>query len=312
MRKIFLSILFIFMSFAPCFAEPRLAIVQSSRIAPFEKAVHGLASSPLSAGVAKGGKSVHPIEIKYFVLSEQADSQAFADMLASDKPDVIAAVGASALEASVDAGVPVVYLLVPLPKKIINGKKNITGVLMELPPELQLECLLDAAPKLRRIGLAYRKSVYGEFVDRAEAYMDKRGFSLRAAPVDSAKQMPSALAGLADGLDAVWMLPDPKLISRESLEVMVMYSMKTKVPIITFSDKYLKRGAALSIGFDSVQLGEQAADLINEILNGRPVEDLPPQYPVSAQITVNKRMAEKLNLRINESAKVKIEYASWK
>lgn len=311
MKSIFLGFLFLLIFAASGFADQKVVIVQSSRIAPYEAAVQSFKNSHRLPVSSSGLKSISPISIENYILSDQNDIYSFAEKLSSVKPDVVVAVGAQALAASVDAGVPVVYLMVSSPEEIVGNRKNITGVHMELSPELQLKRLFAVAPGLERIGLIFRQSLHGKFAASAETYIHGRGFSLISAPVSTAREISAALSRMSGRIDAVWMLPDPNLVSRETMEAMVLFSMKNKTPIITFSEKYLKRGAALSISFDPEGLGEQAAGMVNQLLVGFSVEKLPPQDPISTRIIANKRILNKLNLKINESKELEIEYADW-
>ncbi len=61
--------------------------------------------------------------------------------------------------------------------------------------------------------------------------------------------------------------PDLTVTNRKTVKSYVLFSVKNKVPILTFSEKLLKGGATLAVTFDLDGMAEQAAELAVEMLS---------------------------------------------
>jgi putative ABC transport system substrate-binding protein len=80
---------------------------------------------------------------------------------------------------------------------------------------------------------------------------------------------------LADGIDAFWLLPDPTVITPETLATLQSLGFQNKLPILAFADKYLSYGAVVSVSFDVYAMGEQAGEMVRQILTGTNVNEIP-------------------------------------
>ncbi len=77
-----------------------------------------------------------------------------------------------------------------------------------------------------------------------------------------------------------------------------MFSIENKIPILTFSDKYLKLGALISISADLCDMGLQAGEMAQRILNGTPVQSIPRAEARNPLISVNPKVAAKLGIQL--------------
>lgn len=108
--------------------------------------------------------------------------------------------------------------------------------------------------------------------------------------------------GLKGEVDAIWMLPDTTVVTPESIEFLLLFSLTNRIPILTFSDKYVQMGAIMALDIDPYDLGRQGGDLIRRILSGAPVEQVQRVEPRSMVMTVNAKVARKLGLTLSEEA----------
>lgn len=103
-------------------------------------------------------------------------------------------------------------------------------------------------------------------------------------------------------VDALWMLPDTTVVTPESIEFLLLFSLTNRIPILTFSDKYVQMGAIMALDIDPYDLGRQGGDLVRRILSGTPVEQVQRAEPRSIVMTVNAKVARKLGLTLSEEA----------
>ena len=286
-RKILSIVLFLSLVQGVAEAAQTIVALQSIRVAPYEQAV-------------KGFKSMCGARITRLVISELTGADVV-DRINGIKPDMVLAIGMGALSrVKVIKGIPVVYLMVLNPQSMLSGKKNITGVNMNIPPEKQLHTLREALPGMKRIGLLYDPERTGPFVRAARNAAGQIGIELIAMEVHSPMEVPSLLYAMRGKIDIIWMMPDLTVITPETLELFLLLSLEDRIPILTFSEKYVELGALISIGIDAFDIGRQAAEMANSILSGRNGGGMKPVDAQKAVISVNLKVARKLGIVIDE------------
>jgi putative ABC transport system substrate-binding protein len=215
-------------------------------------------------------------------------------------PDVILAVGADALlglKAIKD--IPIVYAMVSNPESIPFGGTNITGVSMNITPEKQLSLLQEAFPDLQRIGLLYNPLKSGRFVEKALTSSRDTPIKIIVKEIHHPKDVPLKINSLKDKIDLFWMIPDSTVFSPETVEYLFLFSSENKIPVLTFSEKYLSMGAVMSLTIDARDVGRQAGEMAEKILSGAKVADIPSVDARKANVTVDLITAKKLGIPIN-------------
>ena len=269
-------------------AKQRIVVVQGFEIKPYEEAL-------------KGFQSVCNVETKTIVISEQEGTEIIKS-IRRIKPDMILVVGVDALsKVKMIKDIPIVYLMVLNPPSPISKQENITGVSMNIPPEKQLGLLQEVLYQVKRVGLLYDPSKTGFLVEKALYSSKKLGIKLIVKEVHNPKDVPSMLDSMKDGIDAFWMLPDTTVITPETVEYLLLFSLENKIPVLTFSDKYLDLGAMISVGIDAFDIGRQAGEIAKEILSGTNIKNLPRVDARKSVLTLNLRAAKKLGIRVNNN-----------
>lgn len=266
--------------------EQEVVVVQSMRVKPYEEAL-------------KGFNSVCSSEISRLVLTE-VDVADIERKIHRIRPDMILAIGQDAL-ASVKGieNISIVYLMVLNPHSILSGEENITGVSMNIPEDEQLGALLNVLPNTRRIGLLYDPTRTGQVVKRAEEFARASDLSVIAKEIHSPREAPSLIMEMKGKIDVFWMLPDVTVLTPETVEFLLLFSLENKIPLLTFSEKYVELGAFMSIGIDAFDMGSQAGEMANKILSGRDVKGLERAYARRAIVTTNVMIAMKLGIHLN-------------
>jgi hypothetical protein len=120
----------------------------------------------------------------------------------------------------------------------------------------------------------------------------------------SEKSVPEALRSLLSGVDAVdalWIPPDPILLSDQTRRFLLWEMIKSGKPVFSSSAVLLTEGALASNGPDYVSIGEQVGDLVNRLAVGdRPARGtfLVPR----GELAINRRIADKLRISIPSEA----------
>ncbi len=264
-------------------------VVQKYRAKPYADVVRGFES-------VVGGKT------SVLILEESSDADPVRE-IRRRSPDLILALGADALsKARKIDNIPIIYCMVLNPAPLVGNEDNITGISMNVAPEKQLAHLRKVLPDLKKIGTVYNPGKSGTFLEKARAAAQKADIRLVSVKVEQAKDFPRALESLPRDIDAYWMLPDSTVTTPEAVEALILFSIRTKIPVFTFSDKYLRLGAFMSLELNTFDLGKQAGEMAKKIRSGTATEDIPRAFADQATITVNYSVAAKLGISLNGSA----------
>ncbi|MBI4633006.1 MAG: ABC transporter substrate-binding protein [Deltaproteobacteria bacterium] len=270
-------------------AGQKVLAVQSISVAPYEQAIRGF-------------EHRYGSEVQRLIISNQKEKDVLRK-ISDIRPDMILAVGRDALSiATRIKTIPVVYCMALNPRSILAGEKNISGVSMNLPPEKQLSELLKVLPATRNIGLLYDPDQTGVFVQGVRDAAAKLDVNLTATAVRRSRDVPLLLNSMKNKVGVFWMLPDLTVVTSETIESMLLFSLENKTPIITFSEKYLEMGAMLSIGIDPFDIGRQAGEMAQKILSGSDITDAQHVDAREALISLNMKIAEKLGVTIDKKA----------
>ncbi|MFC1895041.1 ABC transporter substrate-binding protein [Thermodesulfobacteriota bacterium] len=262
-------------------------ILQSARIKPYDTCVSGFSRTCRA-------------ETRRIVLSEYTESD-LDGMVRSLDPRLVLAVGIDALSRAKEVGqVPTVYVMVLGANSLASNSGNITGVSMYISQERQLAIVRNLIPSARSIGVVYDPVRSGVFVAGARESAGAMGLGLIEKEVATSRQVLRKIMELRGSIDLLWMLPDLTAITPETIEAMLLYSMENRVPIMTFSQKYLELGALLSVSIDPYDMGRQAGDMANRILSGEHVRNIPLEYARKPIVRVNRKAARKLGIFLDE------------
>ncbi|MBW2369649.1 MAG: ABC transporter substrate-binding protein [Deltaproteobacteria bacterium] len=284
-KRIAIILTFLLLWAIPATAARRIVTVQSISIPPYETAIEGFAD------ICEG-------RVKRIVMSELT-RKTLADRVGKLDPDLILAVGLDALKAvSPLADYPMVYVMVLNPGRV-GEQANVTGIRMQVSPELQLQQIRSVFPTAARVGLLFHPDNTGSLVDRAMVESKKFGIELVAQAIRTAREVPGKLSEMAIRTDLFWMLPDIVVVTPQTLEFLLLHSVENQIPLISFSAKYLEMGACMSIEFDVFDMGRQAGEMANRILSGTPMAQVPQTGARKAVVTVNRTIANKFGIVID-------------
>ena len=286
-KKIFTILLFLILCHGFAEAGQKIIAIQSMRVKPYEEALIGF-------------QNVCDSKIKRLIISE-LEGVDVVNKINKIEPDLILAIGADSLSmVKTIKNIPVVYLMVLNPEPIVSGAQNVTGVSMNINQEKQLMIISKALPDIRNIGLIYDPNRTGYLVKRAQETARKIGIKLFAEEIHNSRVVPSLINHMKGKIDAFWMLPDITVITPEIVEFLLLFSLENKIPILTFSEKYIELGALMSIGIDPFDMGRQAGKIAKKILSGRDVNNVKRVDARKAVISINLKVARKLGMNINK------------
>lgn len=214
-------------------------------------------------------------------------------------PKLIFAIGSDALAASFDMNkTPVVFSLVLKEDRISHSPVPVTGVNLLISPEQQLEIIHQALPAAKKIGVIYNPAEMGHAYQETKKEALSMGLKIIGRKAKTAADAINEIRSLQDRIDALWLLPDVSVMDYETVKYAILFSFRTKIPVIAPSDRFVKNGALLGLGVNAFDIGVQAGEIANEILSGRSVRDIPIAFARDVVISVNLRTARQFGITI--------------
>jgi putative ABC transport system substrate-binding protein len=214
-------------------------------------------------------------------------------------PAVVLAIGQKALQVakSTMPDRPIVFCMV-----LGSGAatRSVTGLRLEVPPATQLESFKQVHPSARRVGVIYDPRASGAFIEEAVKAAGRLGVTLVARPVGDAKEVRGALAEIAGSVDALWLMPDPRLITAEMFNFLLVFTLERKIALFGFLDSLTQAGALASVAPDYQEIGRRAAHVAVEVA-AKPAEarlPLPAPQGSPGSLTINLKTAKQLGLDV--------------
>ena len=219
--------------------------------------------------------------------------------------DVIVTAAISSVRAAkkATATIPIVFASVGdavdsgLVSSLAKPGGNATGLTF-LAPELGLELLKEAFPKITRVAFLWRvPSARADLFKEAEAVAKTLGLRLQSVRVRGPDDFESAFkAAKSEGADALIVIQNP-LSSTHSARI-VDLAAKNRLPGIYPSTDFVEDGGLMSYGPDILDNWRRAATYVDKILKGARPADLPVEQPKKFEFVINLKAAKQIGLTI--------------
>jgi len=276
-----------------------VAVLKSSNIAAYDQAIAGFKST-LPASITLS---------EYDLEGDLEKGRKLARKIRASDPALVLAVGLKAAKAAqleiVD--IPVVYAMVLDPAKYGLTTRNMTGVLLEVPLERQLALIRSVLPHVKRIGTLYDPSKTAGTIEEVKRLVKPNGTDLLSSQIGSEREVPSALRSLLPSVGALWLVPDSTVLSDESLRFILNTSLEEHVPVIGFSKEFARSGALLCLSVNYTEIGRQAGQLTQRLLDGHVSLPLKPVPPDRLELSINLKTAKYLGIEIPKEIESKAD-----
>lgn len=224
---------------------------------------------------------------------------------------LVVAVGLSATQAaaSLDPGVPVLSVLVPRTafervarERGRSDSRNFSAVYLDQPFSRQLDLARHALPERTRLGIL-AGPVAAEQLPLLQAAARGGHFKLGVEKVAREDEIIPALNRLLRDSEALlFVVPDPLVYNRGTIQSILLTTYRYQVPVFGFSQAYVKAGALTAAYSTPVQIGRQVAEIALSLEGGKGRGLPPPQYPKYFSVAVNYQVARSLGIEIDNEA----------
>jgi ABC-type uncharacterized transport system substrate-binding protein len=254
--------------------------------------------SPKCRAVAAGFKTAFSGDLREFNLEGSDEKQRkIGEQLKSSKPAVAVVVGDLAAQMAkwYLAGVAVIYCDAVRAAKLSLDDDMTIGIYHEPALSEQLRMLHDLFPGKTRVGLVYCPEYTG--IDQADikGQASAMGVTLEIQSMKSIKEVPDKLKSLIGTVDLLWVCTDPVVLSRHSIQFIVLQAISAGKPIFCGDDGLAHGGATAALVPDLNDAGQKAAREAKRVLSGSDPKPGTIVYP-RGKLVLNQKTAALLNI----------------
>jgi putative tryptophan/tyrosine transport system substrate-binding protein len=234
---------------------------------------------------------------------------ALATELIATKPDVIIAVGPSAIRAAraATSTIPIVMayggedpVAAGWAQSYPRPGGNITGVVL-LSPELdgkRLHLLHDTFPARRQIAVLFHRRSLNTPTDRSvQTIAQKAGISIQSFYTQGPEEYETTFNAIrSSGADAL-LIASSSVFANDASRLADL-ALKAGVPAICEWRDMAGKGCLIAYGVDRAALQRRVADFVARILRGMPAAELPIENPTTFELSVNLKTAKTLGIDV--------------
>jgi ABC-type uncharacterized transport system substrate-binding protein len=233
--------------------------------------------------------------------------------MAREKPvipadtSLIVAFGGKAANYSYPAEIPVIYCMAPGLFVKPDAARGHAAKISLIPDFGQIFAQLkEIQPGLKRLRAFWMNPAFAQFTEPFKAAGAALGIEVSVAKVPNAEDLPALLRQVNGNADALWLPPDPLLISPENLMILRDFSWANGIPFYGSTKGMTREGAAASVGVSFSDMGATAAEAARRLQAGESLPDL--IFPPKMELTLNASAGKKCGLRFSPEVLKKANY----
>ena len=272
--------------------EKTVTIIQSQQIAAYNEAVKGFKE-------ACRGKNIAIKEI-YDLKGDIEEGKKIVQDIEANKPNLILAVGvlAATLVKEQFPDIPIIFCMVVNHYRFNLQGNNITGISVEASVEDQFIILRKLLGAYKNLGVIYDITKTGKIISEAETIAKTLGFNLIKSEVTSEKEVIPVLENIIKKIEALWIIPDSTVITKNTLEAISKIALDHHLPTFCTSEAIVKTGALISISPDYTYTGLQAAQIAQILLKNPGITSMGIKNPEKLRLTLNTQTAESVGINL--------------
>lgn len=236
----------------------------------------------------------------YDLRGDETRAMTVTERMKRDPPPLIFALGAKAawVAARQLPDVPLVYAMVQSPDRYGIEGAHVTGIAMNLPMDTVISQIEVILPDVRSIGLLTSPGQAATLVPAAQEAAEKAGIQVTPEVVGDARELRHALTRLRSKVDALWLAPDPDLLTPPNFRLIRDAAVRARQPLLTGSETLVRAGALMCVTPDSIEVGIEAAHLATALLSDEGEVPVPVQ-PEHPRVVLNLDTLEALGLKLD-------------
>lgn len=268
----------------------KVTVVYSSDAQPYVEALDGLRSE-------LGGA---PVTVDLHAPNGRAQ---LGSSLDAGSNRVVIAIGRDALEAAAEHKSEAPLVATMIMHSELSGRQSLAGgVRLDISLSAILGEMRTVFPQKNRVAVLRNAAVPGQVDAAAVGRARQQGFAVQIVDLSKPEELLTAVRSLKGRVDLVVCLPDGTLYNSATVKPLILAALESHLPIVGFSQNFVRAGAALGVYPDFRDIGAQTAEIAQKQLAGQPAG--PVEGPRKLVVGVNQRVMRLLGLEYRESGNV--------
>ena len=219
-------------------------------------------------------------------------------------PSIIQGFQASKKDCVVAIATPVAMSAAVMAKDTPVIFAAVTDPIGEIQVDKILSKALEVNPEMKTLGVIYNKGEANSVtnINKAKAFCEKNNITLVEGTISAVNEIQSAIDVLASKSDAIF-APNDNMVA-SAMDIVSKTCVDAKVPLYVGADSMVQDGGFLSVGINYEALGKETANMVDKVLKGDKVEDIPVKvFKDDLSIYVNKGILDQLEINLPDSIK---------
>lgn len=271
-----------------------LNMIYDSFVAELENLGYGAEKATIDFKNAQNEMSNIPTIVQYFDANKQ---------------DVVVTITTPVAQGamSLTKNTPVVFAAVtdPIAANVVKDLEKPEGNITGTSDMVQIDEIIDLAltikPEIKTIGFIYNPSETNSVsnYEKLQAVCEERGIKIETASISTSIDLQTATSALLPKVDAIF-VPNDNTVA-EAMPALSKLAKDAKIPVFTGADSMVMDGGFATIGIDYVELGKKTAQMVVEVLEGKPTSEIPVYvFKDDLYITVNEDTMNTLGITLPE------------
>ena len=205
--------------------------------------------------------------------------------------------------ASVEHEKPIVFAAVSNPQALnLPDMRTIAGVTDMISVEKQVSLIQALVPTAHTVALMYNTGEVNSvhMIERMQAALAKQGITAIKIGIHSETDIATAVASACQKADAL-LAPSDNMVA-SAITSITAITQKYKKPLFVSDSLLVQEGALAAYGVNYFKCGEQAGEMMYEILlNQKSPAEFGATQPRDQYAVINKKVADELGIEIPES-----------
>jgi len=238
------------------------------------------------------------------------------DILAIKKHSLLIAVGTQTTKTLLETNITTPILSALIPRHIsislqsrFPHKKNWSRILIDQPLDRQFHLITALLGTNKKSGI-----LLGPYTKDLTSTLQKSAIEtsqrITIEEIKNTDELTSSLKALSNKSNVLLTLPDPIIYNKSTIRGILLLAYRNKLPIIGFSQAYVKAGAIAAVYSKPEQISKQIGNISNLFFINKNFSQK-EYYPEEFSVALNKKIARSLGIKLatNESITQQIKKA---
>ena len=203
-----------------------------------------------------------------------------------DKQDVVVTIATPVAQGamSLTKTTPVVFSAVtdPIGAGVLTDMnapdKGMTGTSDAVQIDKIMDLALQITPDVKKVGFIYNPGEDNSVTNLGllEKYTKEKNLELQTVSISTSADLQTAAASLFEKVDMIFVSNDNTVA--EAMPILTSEAIKAKKPVYVGADSMVMDGGLATVGIDYTDLGKETAKMVDEVLKGKPVNEIPVKF----------------------------------